>query len=328
MPIIRVFMRGQIVLLRREFFVKIDILIVIMQNFDSIISQFDIPEEDSMNLEQDGKNGLSQVYFIGQKYVLRWRPINENTYSDFLIEQSLLSKITGEWLVGPINIPHLIRTKLWKFYFSDGINLWTLAKFIPGNILCGINDVYKLTTTEKRLYIEWLSQIQQKTKTIKPIKSHFCFTEWVRERYATVQTYFTLTEQKIIEKTLLEVSNMKDDEMCFVHGDYHPGNILVHQNTIKGLIDLDWCHIWSLYEDLSFIILVFIRDITQPHFNYSEAAIHELIDLYPWKIDISKLKKYILLRWVHDLSFFVPRSGWWMDKMKEIQVEIIKSFIK
>ncbi len=298
-----------------------------MQNLDFIISQFDIPEGISANLEQDGKNGLSQVYFVGEEYVLRWRPINENTYSDFLIEQNLLNRITDEWLISPINVPHLIPTKLWKSCFTDGIILWTLATFIPGDILCGINDTYKLNKWDKKFYIEWLAEIQQKTKTTELIKSHFCFIEWVEERYKTVQEYFTPTEQQIIEKTLLEVSKMKDEEMCFVHGDYHPGNILVHQNTIKGLIDLDWCHIWSTYEDLSFIILVFIRDITQPHFNYSESAIHELVDLYPWKVDIQKLKKYILLRWVHDLSFFVPRSGWWMDKMKEIQLEIIRAIL-
>lgn len=42
-----------------------------MQNLDFIISQFDIPEGISVNLEQDGKNGLSQVYFVGKEYVLR-----------------------------------------------------------------------------------------------------------------------------------------------------------------------------------------------------------------------------------------------------------------
>lgn len=298
-----------------------------MKNFDFIISQFDIPEGIFANLEQDGKNGLSQVYFLGKEYILRWRPLYGRIYNDFLIEQNLLNKITGEWLIDPIDIPHLIRTKLWEFCFSDGVNLWTLAKFIQGDILCGINDIYKLNQWDKKLYIEWLAQIQQKTKIVNPIKSHFCFADWAEERYKTVKEHFTTSEQKKIEETLLEVSNIHDETTCFVHGDYHPGNILVHENTIKGLIDLDWCHIWSMYEDLSFIILVFIRDITQSHFTYSESAIQELIDLYPREINVWKLKKYILLRWVHDLSFFTPRPGWWMDKVKEMQLEIIRSFI-
>jgi len=42
-----------------------------MENLGFILAQFAIPMGISMNLEQDGKNGLSKVYFVDKKYVLR-----------------------------------------------------------------------------------------------------------------------------------------------------------------------------------------------------------------------------------------------------------------
>lgn len=196
-------------------------------------------------------------------------------------------------------------------------------------MLCWISDVSILTEANKKLYMEWLFEIQQKTKGLKQGKSHYKFISWVEERYRSVQNYFTPEEQWTIQKALSDILGNQEGKTCFVHGDYHPGNILLDtdKNIITGLIDLDWCHIWSIYEDLSLIILSIIRDISQAHFVYSEATINDLLVFYPWKIDFQKLKKYILLRSVHDLSFFTPRPGGWMEKMKETQLEIIRAII-
>lgn len=297
-----------------------------MVNLEFILSQFDIPGNVSMQFEQDGKNGLSFVYFIDKKYVLRWRPLFEKTYEDFANERMILGEITP--YIKPIRVPEFFQTKWGEYYFTEENILWSLTLFIPGDTLCGISDVSMLTEANKKLYMEWLFEFQQKTNELKQEKSHYKFISWVEERYRTVQNYFTPEEQWSIQKALSGISR-GEGEMCFVHGDYHPGNILIDtdKNIITGLIDLDWCHVWSIYEDLSLIILSIIRDISQTHFVYSEATINDLLVFYPWQIDFQKLKKYILLRSVHDLSFFTPRPWGWMDKMKETQLEIIRALI-
>jgi hypothetical protein len=300
-----------------------------MQNLDVIFSQFDISEKNSINWDENRVVGLSQVYLIDKKYVLRGRPIHGNTYSDFLVEQCLLSKIDAWWYINPIRIPALIKTKMGDSCFIDGDYMWTLANYIPGELLCWINKVYLLSDSDREMYVKWLYHIHNKTRNIQKEDSHFIFADWVLERYKYVFDYFTLSEQQIIENTISDIWSLTENRTTFVHGDYHPGNILIDTETkmISWLIDFDWCHVGSIYEDLSFIILVFIRDISQEHFLYDAWVIEKLIKMYPEKIDFSLLKKYMLVRWVHDLSFFVQCSPWWIDKMKQIQLEIIRSLI-
>lgn len=299
---------------------------ITLSSLEYIFSQFHVLSDENLEFEKDGKSGLSSVYIVNKKYVLRWRALHEKTYNDFSDERGLLSMVFP--LLRPICMPDFIKTISGESSFAYRNTLWTMTYFIPGEILCWIDEVSVLNEKNKKTYIQWLHEIQLKTQNLKKHTSHYLFVPWVEERFGTIKTYFSTQEQSFIRDLLFDVSDVPEHETCFVHGDYHPGNIILSgggKGTIVGLIDLDWCHVGSIYEDLSLIILSFLRDISQEHFIFDEDIIQEVVSFYPWKVDLQKLKKYILLRSVHDISFITWRSEPWANKMETILMDIFKS---
>lgn len=299
-----------------------------MKKVENILLKFAFPDS-LIRIEKNTKDGLSQIYFVNNTHTLRWRTLWMRTCEDFLTEKKLLDEI--RWLLSPIHFPELIQAKTWEYYVIKEDVFWTLATYIPWKILCWISDVSVLSERNKKTYIEQLYDMQLRTSTIKQQgKSHYIFAPWIYERYKIIQDYFTFEEQGCIKKIIEEISAISgEDEMCFVHGDYHPGNIVLSndEHLIEGLIDLDWCHVGTIYEDLSLIILSYLRDISHECFVYDEEKLKHLIGFYPRKVNFQKIQKYILLRAVNDLSFLLPRKGWWFDKINLILTELVKEFL-
>ncbi|MBV9349296.1 MAG: phosphotransferase [Patescibacteria group bacterium] len=116
-------------------------------------------------------------------------------------------------------------------------------------------------------------------------------------------------QKKIIEKAIafarkLEVSANKN-ELCFIHGDYNPGNILFTGDIPTGLIDLDWSRKGLPLEDLAYTLMMFMRDYATKSFRFDEERFLELCSWYGLReADFPDLKKYLILYAFYDANLF------------------------
>ena len=70
-----------------------------------------------------------------------------------------------------------------------------------------------------------------------------------------VQVQFWIDPQSIegIQAILRHESGRLDEiqnESRLVHGDFNPTNILIHQGTISGILDWEYCHAGTWYMDI------------------------------------------------------------------------------
>jgi aminoglycoside phosphotransferase (APT) family kinase protein len=94
------------------------------------------------------------------------------------------------------------------------------------------------------------------------------------------------------------------DVGCFVHGDFHHGNILAQNGRILGFIDLDWCRISSFYEDLAFTLMMLLRDYENWSYSFRWSAYREMIDYYGFNGDTSLLNDHLILYALFDCGVF------------------------
>jgi aminoglycoside phosphotransferase (APT) family kinase protein len=113
-------------------------------------------------------------------------------------------------------------------------------------------------------------------------------------------------------------------QACFVHGDFHHGNILAQEGEIVGFIDLDWCRVGNALEDLGFTMMMLLRDYEtwSPEFRWQRYR--ELVDAYRFKDDPTILNDYIALYALFDCSIFKSAHFEGATKFYEYQ----KSFLE
>jgi aminoglycoside phosphotransferase (APT) family kinase protein len=93
-------------------------------------------------------------------------------------------------------------------------------------------------------------------------------------------------------------------EACFVHGDFHHGNIIVERGNVVGFIDLDWCRAGHPLEDLGFTMMMLLRDYDTWSPTFRRQRYDELLSLYRYNSDLSVLNDYIILYALFDCDCF------------------------
>lgn len=91
---------------------------------------------------------------------------------------------------------------------------------------------------------------------------------------------------------------------CFVHGDFHHGNILGQNGRIVGFIDLDWCRVGSFYEDLGFSMMMLLRDYESWSHAFRWPLYQEMLDNYGFNGDAVLLNDHLILYALFDCIVF------------------------
>ena len=91
---------------------------------------------------------------------------------------------------------------------------------------------------------------------------------------------------------------------CFVHGDFHHGNILAREGTIVGFIDLDWCRVGNAFEDLAFTMMMLMRDYETWSTEFRWQRYHAVLHAYGFSDDASILNDYTALYALFDCHVF------------------------
>ena len=94
------------------------------------------------------------------------------------------------------------------------------------------------------------------------------------------------------------------ETVCFVHGDFHHGNILAHNDRITGFIDLDWCRVGSPYEDFAFTLMMLLRDYKNWSPEFRWPMYRELLGAYDFQGNTALLNDFIILYALFDCGVF------------------------
>lgn len=258
-------------------------------------------------IEKPKHAALTDVFVVNNEYILRARELMHNSAEHLDEEQKMLKQVSE---ATGIQLPILLTTTAEEYYIQDGDVLWTMYPLIPGKIkytwfhLDEIEDVIVEKTFEN------LSKLHSNTRgLLKPLVTYDGFSKDIKKRLIQVSDDITTEEKERVERALKVVvnieTNLDSDEMVYVHGDYHPGNILLDKNgEITGLIDTDWGRAGHYLEDLSFAIMMFLRNYKK-EFVFQVSDLNKYLDPYGFnRKDKDLLNEYLILYTLYDVFVF------------------------
>jgi len=275
-----------------------------MEKIDNILEEFGI---ESTNVDVPEMEGLSSVFIINKKYVLRSREILMDTESKFRKENKLIEYIRP---FVPFRLPKLKKTKKGDFFvIRDGF-LWTVYPLIEGRTRYSWQNTGEISLKESRYLMRQLRVLHDKTKgkLSRNIENEKSFLDEVAGKYLKIKHLFSKEVCERIDLALIRIDAVinivSDDEMCYVHGDFHHGNLLINGDDI-GLIDFDWSRIAHPFEDLAFSVMMLMRDYRKDNFKLDEDFIEELIDEYGVERRmVSLFRDYLVLYSFYDYCVF------------------------
>lgn len=254
------------------------------------------------------ENALAQVYILDNKFVLRGRNLNNNTLLRYKKELILLKK-AGKLI--PFMLPEPMDSKNGdKLVISDNL-LWTMYPVIKGDIVCSWQDVQKASEEQTKELLVTLRKIHDFTmgKFSKSEVSNL-FREEMETAFSDVKVDIPKNIIKRVSDSINLVINHKSglDKLCFVHGDFHHGNMIVDGGKIVGFIDLDWCRVGNPLEDLAFTAMMLLRDYKKG-FKFDEAYLDKILVWYGLDPGLKKLfLEYFILYAMFDVYVFKHAS--------------------
>lgn len=250
---------------------------------------------------------LAQVYQVDDQYILRSRPYEADTPIRFEDECKLCAQVAE--LTG-FRFPEYQRCLSGKQFVIDQGFFWTLHPIIPGRPLGSWFELHLMDPSINYHVLNTLRQLHSMTtgrfdeKNINRAR----LLELVVPAMAEANTFLT---DPALERLHLALDSVKQHcesyppEMgCFVHGDFHPGNILAHKGHIVGFIDLDWCRVGSFYEDFAFSLMMMMRDYRHWAPEFRLPLYRSLLDAYNFDGDTVLLIDYLILYALFDCAVF------------------------
>lgn len=225
---------------------------------------------------------LAKVFLLDDRYVLRGRPLEEQTAADFAEELALLEEVRP---LVPFRFPDPLSTKKGKKWIvSDGL-LWTVYPQLHGRILGTWQEGKKLSWEQTTKILQTMHFLHDETKGRFAAPKKLWLVEKVQTAFDQDRNVLTETEQQLIAQSIdrinKKVEGMPAVEFCFIHGDCHHGNVLADENgEICALLDLNWCRVGHPLEDLAYSFTMFMSDYDTSPFVFDDDRLQKLITLY------------------------------------------------
>ena len=250
---------------------------------------------------------LAQVYFVDDLYVLRSRPFETDTTARFEAERHLYGKVAE--LTG-FKFPQYEPYKSGTFFVIEDDCFWTLHKLIPGHPLGSWFDLHRIEPAVNRRVLKALGRLHEVTKgffdekTIDRTRLLLLVAPALEKAPDYIGRSALVRLQSAFESVKKFCRSYPPQAGCFVHGDFHHGNILAQGDRISGFIDLDWCRVGSFYEDLAFTMMMLLRDYKNWSPAFRWPLYRGMLDDYGFKGDAALLNDHLILYALFDCAVF------------------------
>jgi len=259
----------------------------------------------SIRKPQDAK--LASVYIIDDRHVLRSRRLLPDTPARFAAERVRSETVAARTGYA---FPEYRTSRDGNAYVVQGGSFWTLHRLIPGRTLGNWYTLHEVDASVDRQVLGTLRRLHESTTGVLPpeANSRTFLPDRVRPLLAEASSFLgeqamhrLLASFRRVERFCGQYS---ESEICFVHGDFHHGNLLVDAGEVVGFIDLDWSRAGHALEDLGFTLMMLQRDYA----TWSPAANprrrEELLSMYRFQGDLSLLDDYVRLYALFDCEVF------------------------
>src|SRR3989338_8957415 len=250
---------------------------------------------------------LPTVYILDEKFVLRRGSLSglEKFRRWAAVLQEVRSTI-------PFRTAEFFPSISGDLFVQDGDQYWFLTDYLSGKILSTWQQMGLASDDDTRHVLEALRKLHDETKgiTIRDHEHPLSFTDDIRGKHHQTKHLLSAHANQRIDVALQRVETyektLKSQDLCFVHGDFHHGNVIVDdQKVIHALIDFDFCRIGHAFEDLGFTVSMCLRTFDADSFHFDDIRFQKLLQWYGLPPpDHSLFAEYVMLASIIDLHSF------------------------
>lgn len=282
-----------------------------LDHLHAIVAKFG---KDFKDVQQPEHAWMDNVYILDNAFVLKGRPLNEVQRNQIYRENALLTEIAQKV---PFALPLLLPTMEGHPFLETEDRLWTLADYIPRHTMGTWQNVHSSTEAEMQSIFKTLRMLHERTTGIS-MHEHTDLDAFIRVRTSELGKTRHLVSAHVhgrIAQALNRVhesrKNLSTEETCFIHGDFHNGNIIVDdRKNIVGLIDFDFCRIGHPFEDVGTTVQMAMDDYRTSSFVFCEDYFHQLLGWYGIsKEDHSLFIEYFLIAGMFAVWDFFSSEG-------------------
>jgi thiamine kinase-like enzyme len=274
------------------------------ENVGEVLKAFALSPRD-IHQPRDAK--LASVYILDGLHVLRSREFREDTCERFSAERERLRTVaerTG------YSFPRYLAAANKKHYVIDRGCFWTLHRLIRGRTLGNWYELHRVLSPVDRQVLTALRRLHERTRGCfdEGKVSRAFLTDRIRPLLEEAGSFLTAESRRRIHGSFLRVKSFSETysaaESCFVHGDFHHGNIIANKGRVVGFIDLDWCRVGHPAEDLGYTMMMLLRDYASWSAAFRRKRYEDLLSLYRYHGDRSILNDQIVLYALFDCGVF------------------------
>jgi len=234
---------------------------------------------------------LAKVFLLDHRYVLRGRPLAEQTIREFNEELLLIDRVRS---LVPFEFPNpLVSITGERALQFDGW-LWTIYPQLQGNILGTWQEGTALPLDGTKKVLDAMRLLHERTK------GHFSAPKrlWLSQNVgAMIESDVSVLDandrtflREATDRIDLHAASLSSEQCCFVHGDFHHGNVLTDTSgTIVGLLDINWCRVGHPLEDLTYALTMFMSDYPGPQaFVFDDQRLQALVRIYDSSLTIDR----------------------------------------
>ena len=265
------------------------------------------------NVEQPEHSFFDNVFILDEKFVLKARyksaGLSEHIEKEAVLVSAIQPRIS--W-----NVPEPMRTTKGDLLLASADRIWTGSSFLPGRILGSWKTIPQATDAENKSVLTSLRSLHDATKNLE-LHAHDDLSAFPRdllEKHRKIEHLLSPHANQRIKNAVVRVEESRrsfpGEEACFIHGDYHHGNLLtdVEGNT-TGLIDFDRSGIGHPLEDLSVTVAICLSDYRSADFTFNDPLYKQFLDWYGLHSDEQSLfAEYFILACVTSVwNFFAAQ---------------------
>lgn len=220
---------------------------------------------------------LAEVYLLDNRLILRGRTLNTDTQKNFAREQSLIKMVKSRV---NLQFPNPQKALSGKNFVMAHNYFWTLYPKIEGRVICTWYDLKRVDEVSTKTLFLALKNLHEQTRGIfKDGRGNFL--KDVQKRFERVKNLLSKDIVQWVEKTISRVSEIDNGlnprEKCFVHGDFHFGNVLFDEESrVIGALDTDWCRVGSHLEDLAYTVMMLMKFYDSEKFCFNQERFSKL----------------------------------------------------